>query len=486
MKKRLGKHLHTAGIITCACALLAALAGCTGGNTSSGTSSSGLGTETASSSAESAVKHEVRDLNGYKWSYLSLWGTESARFNPVEGHSGTDDAYLERNRQLMEDYNFTIEMKSQSLDNFDQAIIGAAMAGEKIADIICLEYSRMQSMRVAEILNPFDSTCMPNINLDDAKWLKAFTEGSTFNGKVYGVGDEPGNATGSMIFFNATLLQEQNVTSPYDLYKEGKWTWEEFQKLAKKMTIDNNGDGTPDIYGIGYANWATFHFETPFIYSNGGNAVKFDDSGNPRFGFTDNDAQEALEFVRGLYAEKVIIPELPNDDGKTAALLSTRKVAFVTAQCGFSGWLKEMEDDFGMVPYPKGPSADDYIAMSAQLPMFVTTIGTPKADYDASSLIFDLLTEPLPPTGDDTVDDPLFSLRNEVFRDDTAVEIYQDMNNKVVPCQSIIIPGLPGVISEAIISCTQENATTPKSAMESIADQAQTLINDFFTKKTAA
>ena len=150
---------------------------------------------------------------------------------------------------------------------------------------------------------------------------------------------------------------------------------------------------------------------------------------------------------------------------------------------GFTGWIKEMEDDFGMVPFPKGPSADDYTLMSLVIGLYVTTIGTAPADYEASSLIFDLLTDPLPETGDPTIDDPTYNLRNDQFRDDEAVDIYLSMSDKVIPCELINIPALHVLTSSAINSCVRDNATTPKAAMESIADQAQTLIDEFYTKK---
>lgn len=477
MRKRTWNPLRLAGIVTCAFALLASMAGCSGRDAGSGTSTADSNTASGGSSEE----REIKDLNGYKWSYLSVWGTDNARFNPVEGDSAADDAYLERNRQLMDDYHFEMEIKSQAVETFFATIMSTAMAGEKIADVVNLEYQGMQTLRVAEVLNPFDSTCMPAIDLNDGKWQKAITEASTFGGKVYGISDE--RPSGSMCFFNATLLEEKNVTSPYELYKAGNWTWEEFKKLAKAMTIDENGDGTPDIYGIGTVDWGNLHFETPFIYANGGDAVKYNTDGTPRFAYTDNDAQEALEFVKTLYAEKLVLPELPTEESGAVTAFSTRKTAFMFETYGFVGWIKDMEDDYGMVPFPKGPSASDHVVMSSLLGLYVTTIGTPVEDYEASSLIFDLLTDPLPETGDETVDDPLYSLRNDLFRDDDAVQIYLDMTEKVVPCQPNVIPGLTVLTSQAIISCVKDNATSPKSAMESITDQAQTLIDDFFTKK---
>lgn len=479
MKKH-GKFLRSTGILMCACALLATMAaGCSSkdeGSSGSGTSTGG----SSESSENSTVKHPVEDLGGYHFKYLSLWGDRDVRFNPIEGETASDDLYLERNNQLMKDYNFTMETITVSLDNFDSTIMSSAMAGEAVADIIYTEFSRLQLMRVAEVLVPFGGKDMPNVNLSDEKWAEAVTKATTYDNEVYGVYD--GTPTGSVCFFNATLLKEKNLTSPYDLYKEDKWTWDEFLKLAKATTIDENGDGTPEIYSLGTADWATFYLETPMVYANGGDVVKFDENGKPRFAMLDNDAQEALNFMRNMYAEKLIIPTLPTNDKDAASIFAERKVAFVFHQFGFVGWIKDvMDDDYGMVPMPKGPNATDYVSMASQMQAYVSTIGN--SDGYKTSLIFDLITEKLPLTGDETIDDPYYKLRTEDFRDDTAVDVYIELASKVVPGQSNGIPNLAGTILPAIQSCTKDGTTTAKSAMEGVADQAQTVIDEFFTKK---
>lgn len=465
-------------IFLCICMLLMSVGGCTPKDPA--------GSEPApvqngsSQTGEGDGKRPVEDLGNYHWKFLSLWGTENVCFNPQEGKTPADDAYFQRNKQLMEDYHFTMEMVSQSLDNFAVAIMAAAMVGDSLADIIYLDFAQMQFLRQSEVLLPFGGDEMPNIHLTDEKWSKAINEASTFGGKVYGVLNEI--PTGVVCFYNSTLLQEKNITSPQELYKQDKWTWDEFLKLAKQTTIDENGDGTPEIYALGSPDWLNVYLEISTVYTNGGNVMKYDGNGKPRFAMEDNDAQEALNFMVDLYAEKLIKPDLPSNDEGAANMFNKREVAFVFEQYGFAGWIKDlMEDDYSIVPLPKGPAAKGYVSPAPQLHAYVAPMGS--EDGYKASLIFDLLTEKLPETGDVTLDDPFYVVRNEHLRDDMSVEIYKSLADIVVPEQSNCIPNLLGTIHGAIRSCTVDSSTTPKSAMESIADQAQSVIDDFFAPK---
>ena len=45
----------------------------------------------------------------------------------------------------------------------------------------------------------------------------------------------------TVLYFNKDMFDAAGIAYPTD-----DWTWEEFREAAKKLTIDKNGDGTPD------------------------------------------------------------------------------------------------------------------------------------------------------------------------------------------------------------------------------------------------
>jgi multiple sugar transport system substrate-binding protein len=65
---------------------------------------------------------------------------------------------------------------------------------------------------------------------------------------------------GFVILLNRDILEERGVDPP----AEGHWTWEEFLEAMRRLTFDRDGDGTTDVYGIGYntgrQKWEAYSF----------------------------------------------------------------------------------------------------------------------------------------------------------------------------------------------------------------------------------
>ncbi|MBW4645026.1 MAG: ABC transporter substrate-binding protein [Goleter apudmare HA4340-LM2] len=72
------------------------------------------------------------------------------------------------------------------------------------------------------------------------------------------------------LFYRPDLFKAAGIT---ELPK----TWAELREVAKKLTIDRNGDGTPEQYGLlmplGKGEWTVFTW-FPFLLGNGGNIVE--------------------------------------------------------------------------------------------------------------------------------------------------------------------------------------------------------------------
>lgn len=66
----------------------------------------------------------------------------------------------------------------------------------------------------------------------------------------------PFNKSAMVLFYNT------------DLVKKPPATWDELLGMAKDLTVDKNGDGTPDQYGFGIRPYTEFYIE--FFHQNGG------------------------------------------------------------------------------------------------------------------------------------------------------------------------------------------------------------------------
>ncbi|GAB4287324.1 MAG: ABC transporter substrate-binding protein [Oscillatoriaceae cyanobacterium] len=96
------------------------------------------------------------------------------------------------------------------------------------------------------------------------------------------------------IFYRPDLFQEVGIT-------ETPKTWEELRQVAKKLTVDKNGDNIPEQYGmllpLGKEEWTVFSW-FPFLLSAGGEIVT-----NSRPNLTNPGAIAALQFWETLIAD---------------------------------------------------------------------------------------------------------------------------------------------------------------------------------------
>ena len=101
-----------------------------------------------------------------------------------------------------------------------------------------------------------------------------------------------------VIYYNTARLQEAGLEPP-----PSDWTRDDFLEYAQALTVDANGDGTPEKYGYAFDNSGLFVSAMPWIYANGGDIVT-DDFCAPTV--TDPKVEEALQFMHDLiYVDKV-------------------------------------------------------------------------------------------------------------------------------------------------------------------------------------
>ena len=95
---------------------------------------------------------------------------------------------------------------------------------------------------------------MMNLNYDC--WDKAIIRDLAFGGKIYGM---TGDLTTTdedytfVLFFNRDILRDNNQPDPYELVYNGKWTMEEFMKIARSCAKELDGvDGmsSQDQFGL--------------------------------------------------------------------------------------------------------------------------------------------------------------------------------------------------------------------------------------------
>ncbi len=219
----------------------------------------------------------------------------------------------------------------------------------------------------------YDLSKVTSVNYHDADIydqvvVKLLEKGKSFYAFNFGV-SEPREG----IFFNKRLLAEAGYDrdAPYDLQKEGKWTWAKFEEMCKVLTRDTDNDGVVDQYAM-----SNFYnsFTKAALTSNGGSAIGRDENGKYYNNAGSDKSMEAYNWIQHMF----VTYQLPQPADAAWDYFQT---AFVNGQTAFmchqeyiaqpNGILSNMKDDFGFVAFPLGPSGDGVYKTIHDTPMMV-------------------------------------------------------------------------------------------------------------------
>lgn len=191
--------------------------------------------------------------------------------------------------------------------------------------------------------------------------LEAVEEALKYKGQIWGIGPVEWRPIfgyqNDMIFvaYNKTLLEREGLPDLYELYLDGEWTWEAATDIAVKVTADTDGDGEIDQWGIVDARpW-------DLAVSNGASLTRIDENGRVIFTGDEPAYLEALEQHREWWSElKVQMPTNGSSELMNTFVNGKGAMFFYGGAWQLPTIIDRMTDEWGLVPYPKGPRVDEH------------------------------------------------------------------------------------------------------------------------------
>jgi len=180
------------------------------------------------------------------------------------------------------------------------------------------------------------------------------------------------------IFFNKGILADYNLDDPYALVKNGQWTWDKLETMAKAVSKDLNGDGIYDLNDMyGFASI----MDGPMIgvmHSCNMYIATKDQNDDPQL-YTVSD--KLVNIVNKMYdliynGHQSYCWAYEPDAVKAAALqmdFTKNQVLFeINAPSDAAQKYRAMDVDFGILPFPKYDEAQtDYISLNNAGLMFI-------------------------------------------------------------------------------------------------------------------
>lgn len=362
----------------------------------SDTSPATIETETVSTESETEIDYAAAlpeaNYDGYTFRMLSkvqekAYGLLSLDADETSGDM-LNDFVFERNAAIEDRYNITIS--NQSEDNISAMVKKSVNGGTDEFDIVldCVKqvvtdapngyYRNLWSIDAIDLNNPW--------------WNKEAAELLTVKNRVYVAFNDFNTHIMEMLaafYFNSDVIAQNNLTSPYTLVEQGKWTMDTMYEEAVTCAVDRDGDGVIGegdmvgwVGGAGSFNILFNSCDSPHIY--------FDENGNLALSHGTEKMYDVSVKISRLMTDKSFSAYINTQPWSNDAF-GNGNAAFVEGTLSQFNKLRESEAAVCVVPAPKyDESQESYRAMMSNLSMGisipVTVMDTDKIGFLCEAL----------------------------------------------------------------------------------------------------
>lgn len=309
--------------------------------------------------AETAYPLEITSADYHGETFRSLCYTRTAPgtikqnldFAWSEDRSGEvlNDAIFNRNLRVEEDFN--VEIAWTENDTVMTTAQNAIIAGETDYNVVQVYIN--DAMTMGQDGSVWD--LVPLLDLDAPWWDHTLVENVALGNRLYAIngdvtlGEEELNFC---IYYNKSLIKQHDLTDPYTLVKENKWTLDALHAYAQVATIDLNGDGAldkNDTFGFG----SDYNIAAILFYGSGGQLAKIKADGSPELVLNTMQHEAIIEKLATLYCDantSIMVTNI-GSDGWTVLdnMLMEDRMLFRPGSIYDINEYREMISDFGIL-----------------------------------------------------------------------------------------------------------------------------------------
>ena len=326
---------------------------------------------------------EQDDLGGYEFRMLCRPGMIEDQY--VEKQTGdiVADAVYERNMAVEALLNVKITATESGESNGSDAM-NTILAGDDQYDVI-FPHTRVAFQYAIQdaCVNYMD---ISTINFDADWWSQDIINSCNVNNHLYVLDGDISTHRLSFafcMFFNKRIFDEIGVDYPYQLALDGEWTFDEFSKLVKLGSKDLNGDGIlkPSDDQFGYYTW-NWYGPIVVLYTGGQRIYTNNARGIPELTLSSAKTVDIFSKYFDLTNtdNAYLFVQKQSEGDPAGSLFREGRAMFTDMGLGNAKGLRSMSDDFGILPWPKFTSSDDYATVvngHASLMIVPVTVSDP-------------------------------------------------------------------------------------------------------------
>ena len=403
--------------------------------------------------------------------------------------STLDEAVYKKNAAVEELYGIDIELVEDmgGSNTGLTKIYTSVMSGT--ADYDAAVIGAYDAVPLATSDSLYELSNLPGINLDNSWWDQKANSDLAISGCIfYTTGDISfwDDMQQHVIGFNKQVKKDLNIEDDfYEIVADGAWTHEALASYAKLATEDLNSDGSMDMSDkFGIITWDDSVYA--IFGGSGEKVVTVDKSGNMNLTLT---GSERIVDVLSSYTDICFGGDAINYQRYTAqeaiTMFSTNRALFFLGRLQSLDNYRDMETDYGILPYPKYDAAqEDY--HTAASPYHMTFICAP-ASIDNPEMTGNVL-EALSYYGKEYTTPAYYekTLTGQYFRDEDSMETLELM--AATRAYDLGLYVQPGDINKELIFLFREgskNFASTFDSKKSAAEASLTEIGEAYAKAAA-
>ncbi len=216
----------------------------------------------------------------------------------------------------------------------------AMFAAGKAPDLIFINNINFPAFAAKGLLVPLEDYIKKD-NFDTGLYYKGILDAFRYKGRLYVL---PRDVSNLVLYYNRDLFKRAGLSDP-----DPNWTWEDFLKAAKALTVEKNGKRVQ--WGLSFYTY--FLFWEPWVWSNGGRFFSEDHS---KFMLNSPASVEGLQFYVDLRYKYHVAPTPAEaaDQSAFGMFLNGRTAMIVDGRWRVPTLKKKAKFDWDIVPFPRG------------------------------------------------------------------------------------------------------------------------------------
>jgi len=260
------------------------------------------------------------------------------------------------------------------------------------------------------LVNLYD---MPVMDIDNPWWDQAMNRDLAMNGRLYmQAGDIvlAGKEMNCFMTVNHKLLADNNLELPYQIVLDGSWTLDKMYEMCSDLTRDLNGDNKLNQHDqFGYTHTASAAYWN--FVAAGGCIAQLNSEGVPTL--MDENLEKnitILEKINQIYGNPNVfydVDKMPNSWTTNQEMFINDQIAFRPASIYNLQSMRNMNSNFGILPYPKLEESAEYRSSPTSFRIHCITVSTANTRQEMTGTVLEALA---------------------YYSKDTTVEAYYDTN----------------------------------------------------------